>query len=154
MPFGHLVDVFWTPFGCLLDPGTSLYVIFSFFEFVVILGAFRPPKGSPIWTPNPSFWRVFGDTFFVVFWLPYLFYFLWFWAPFGRLFDMLFGRSWSLGNGTKTLKGVWFSYFGLPFCRHDFKARFTDWLFADSRNFQLILAVHFETFWAWNAWNY
>ena len=117
---GCRLGAFWVPFGCLLDPWTSLGSIFANLWFLMISGTFLPRKVGPCLTKCWSFWRLFGGRFFDVFLVAQISNILQFGGPFRFQFGSLFGVPGNLENKLKMLKGVRFSHFGGPFCRHDF----------------------------------
>ena len=128
------------PFGCILEHGTPLGSILANLLISVIFGASPAWKSSPILTPFLFFWRHFGDRFFVAFLATSFSNILQFRGPFWVQFGSLFGLPGNLGNGFKTLNGVRFSHFGGPFCKHDFQARFSEWLFCDFYTLETIFA--------------
>ena len=77
---------------------------------------------DPILVLLPPWWR----SVFVVFLGASFSDMLQFEVEFGVQFGRLCGVLGNLGNRFKTLKGVRFSHFGGPFCRHDFQARFDE----------------------------
>ena len=88
-----------------------------------------------------------GGLFFVVFLGAQFSYIFQFRAPFEVQFGNLFGVPGNLGNRLKTMKGIRFSHFGVPFCKDAFRPRSGGCFFIDFYYFYHFLDPFWGVFW-------
>ena len=146
MSFSWLFATFWKPFGTFWTPRATFFGPRDDSWPISGPGCKKLRKsynlvelwwlpGCPIWDYFAAFDDFLAACFLFCFLGAYFSHNLQFRGPFGIQLAMLFGVPGTLGNRLKTLKGIRFSHFGGPFCRHDFQARSGDFFFIDFYDF-------------------